>query len=113
MDDWPKSWAGIPDDETLGHGLVLSMRSFLTHLIGDGLSPKTLRRHWHGLWVIGGEIIRAVHADDALRQHPPRQLLRDAIDHGQAPVVCGATEADQRSFDATARRLLRFLSANS
>lgn len=109
MDEWPKSWAGVEDDERLGHGLVAPMRAFLIHLLDQGLSRKTLRRHLDSLWVIGGEIIRAVNDDDSLRKQPPHQLLLAAIEHGEAPLVHGATEDDQRYFDATARKLLRFL----
>jgi hypothetical protein len=109
LDEWPKSWAGVEDDERLGHGLVAPMRAFLSHLLEQGLSRKTLHRHRTSLWVIGGEIIRAVHDDDSLRKQPPHQLLLDAIEHGEAPLVYRVTEADQRSFDATARKLLRFL----
>ncbi len=109
MDEWPKSWAGVEDDVRLGLGLVASMRPFLTYLFEHDLSGKTLRRHFSSLWVIGGEIIRAVNDDDSLRKQPPHQLLLDAIEHGQAPLVYGVSKEDQRSFDATARKLLRFL----
>lgn len=113
MDDWPRSWAGLPDDERIGAGLLIPMRAFLTQLADHGLVRSTLRRHSHGLWVIGGEIIRAVNDDDDLRAQPPEQLLLAAIEHGQAPYVYSATEAEQRGFDATARKLLRFLTATA
>ncbi len=109
MDQWPKSWAGLEDDLRLGLGLVAPMRDFLSYLLDQGLSRKTLGRHLNSLWVIGAEIIRAVNDDDTLRNQPPDQLLLEAIEHGQAPLVYGVTEADQRCFDATARKLLRFL----
>jgi hypothetical protein len=113
MDEWPKNWAGVGDDVRLGLGLVAPMRAFLTHLLEQDISAKTLHRHFNSLWVIGGEIIRAVNDDNSLRKQPPHQLLLDAIEHGQAPLVCGVTEKDQCSFDATARKLLRFLTTES
>jgi len=113
MDEWPKSWAGVEDDVRLGLGLVPPMKAFLTYLFEQGISGKTLRRHFNGLWVIGGEIIRAVNYDDSLRKQSPHQLLLDAVEHGQAPLVRGVTEEDQRSFDATARKFLRFITAES
>lgn len=113
MDDWPRSWAGFPDDERIGAGLLIPMRSFLTQLAAHGLARATLRRHFHALWVIGGEVIRAVNDDDDLRAFPPEKLLLAAIAHGQAPYVSGATEADQHAFDATARKLFRFLTASA
>jgi hypothetical protein len=74
-----------------------------------GLSPKTVRRHMDNLWVIGGEIIREVNYEPSLRKAETRQLLLQAVAAGCAPLVRDATEDEQRSFDATARRLLRFL----
>ena len=111
MDDWPQSWAGLPDDQRIGAGLLIPMRDFLTHLAGQGVARSTVRRHFHGLWVIGGEIIRDVNDDESLRGQSPAQLLLNAIEYGQAPLLSGVSEADQRGFDTTARKLLRFLSA--
>lgn len=109
MGDWPASWAGVPDDERIGAALLPPMRDFLESLAAHGLARSTLRRHRDNLWVIGGEIIRAVHDDERSRRRPPRSLLLQAIDDGQAPYVAYATEAEQRGFDATARKLLRFM----
>jgi len=75
------------------------------------LSRMTLRRHLDNLWVIGGEIIRQVNDEPRLRRKKPHQLLLDTVASGEAPFVADASEADQRSVDATARRLLRFLTA--
>lgn len=109
MQDWPQSWAGVDADLKLGEGLIAPMRDFVGHLHARGLAHTTLRRHFHHLWRIGGEIIREVNDEPRLRRRLPAQLLLDAIAAGQAPVVYGATEAEQRPIDATARKLRRFL----
>lgn len=110
MDQWPDSWAGVAADEPFGVGLVAEFRTFLAHLQTLGLSRKTVRRHVDSLWVIGGEIIRRLNYEPALRKTKPRQLLLDTVAADEAPLVPNASEPDQRAFDATARRLLRFLS---
>ena len=109
MQDWPQSWAGVDADIKLGQGLMAPMRDFLVHLHARGLSRPTLRRHFHHLWAIGGEIVRQVNDEPRLRRRPPAQLLLDAIADGAAPVVSGATETEQRPIDTTARTLRRFL----
>ena len=109
LDQWPDSWAGVSEDRPIGTGLVAELRPFVTHLQQLNLSPKTVRSHVTNLWVIGGEIIRQVNDEPQLRKLKPRKLLLDAIDLGEAPLARGVTEKQQSSLDATARRLLRYL----
>lgn len=111
MRHWPGSWAGEAADIPVGQQLVEELRSFVMHLQQQNLSAKTVHQHLNNLWAIGGEIIRAVNDDPVLRKTNPRVLLLQAIAGGDAPLVSNATEAQQQSCDATARQLLRFLSA--
>jgi len=113
MNDWPESWEGVRADIALGQGLVEEMRPFIIHLHSQGLSRKTVRRHLDNLWSIGGEIIRAVNDDDSLRRKKPGKLLLNSIELGEAPLLYDFDETHQRSCDATARKLLRFLSPKS
>lgn len=89
--------------------MLAELRPFITHLIEDGLSAKTVRRHLDNLWAIGGEVVRRFNFEPELRHESPRKLLLDAVDIGEAPLLPQATEAEQRSADATARKLLKFL----
>jgi len=109
MDRWPKSWAVIPKDEAVGRDLTDLMRPFLEHLHQQNLSAKTLRSHLDNLWLIGGEVIRKLHDYSALRKKNSRTLLLDAISGEEAPLIADFTERQQRSVDATAGKLLRFL----
>lgn len=111
MDAWPESWAGVQPDIALGQRLVEKMRPFIIHLHDQGLSRKTVRRHLDNLWCIGGEIIRDVNYDDSLRRKQPGELLLRSVELGQAPLLNNFDETQQQSCDATARKLLRFLSA--
>lgn len=109
MNEWPDSWAGLEADKAFGAALVAEMRPFVVHMQSLGLAPRTVRNHLDNLWVIGGEIVRRLHDEPELRRKEPREVLLDAIDLGEAPLVHGASESEQRGLDATARRLLRFL----
>jgi hypothetical protein len=111
MDQWPDSWAGVAEDKPLGAGLVAEFRPLVRHLQTLGLSSETVGRHLDNLWIIGGEIIRRINYEPALRKASPRRLLLDSIADGEGPLVAHAGEHEQRSLDATARRLLRVLAS--
>jgi len=113
MEAWPESWAGTHEDEPVGRRLVAALQLFMTHLQQQGFSSRTLRRHLDNLWLIGGEIIRQVHYDPALRNKPTHALLLEAILGGEAPLVRNLTEQQQGALDATARKLLKFVSASN
>ena len=111
LEEWPKSWAGLEDDEAPGRKLLVQLRPFIMGLIEQGLSAKTVRRHLDNLWAIGGEVVRRFNDEPHLRHEPARQLLLDAVEMGEAPLFPHATEADRPSADTTARKLLKFLLA--
>ncbi len=109
MEKWPTSWAGLKEDEAPGARLVAELRPFIVQLVEQDLSAKTVRRHLDNLWVIGGEIVRSFNDEPKLRHEPTRQLLLKTVEIAEAPLLQHATEAQQRSADATARKLLKFL----
>ena len=113
MDRWPDVWARIDEDVPVGQGFVAEMRPFIQYLHEAGLSPKTVRRHLDNCWVIGGEIIRQFNLEPELRKMKPLQILLDAIAIGEAPLVKHADDREQLEYDATARKLLRFLKSKS
>ncbi|MGH8647552.1 MAG: hypothetical protein ACREX4_25060, partial [Gammaproteobacteria bacterium] len=39
LEDWPRSWMGVPEDLLAGQQIVDSLRAFLDHLIHSGLTP--------------------------------------------------------------------------
>lgn len=108
-ESWPEDWAGFPEDVAYGHQLVAEMRPFIVAL-QQSLSPKTVRNHTSNLWLIGGEVIRRVNDEPSYHQVPAIQLLLEAVENGEAPPVSGLSEGDQRALDATARKLLKFIS---
>jgi hypothetical protein len=100
---------GWEKDLPPGERLVACFRPFLEHLVGSDLSPKTIRKHVDNLWVLGGEIIRDLNEDPALRKLPVERVLQDVIDTDGGPLIHNGSEEEQYSFDSTCRRFHRFL----
>ena len=100
---------GLEKDLLPGEALVVCFRPFIEHLASSGLSPRTIRRHVDNLWLLGGEIIRHLNYHPFLRKKAAEKLLRDAVFEDGGPLVHNGSEEDQRSFDATCRKLHRFL----
>lgn len=115
LHDWPRSWMGWDKDIPPGEELIACFRPFIAHLATSGLAPKTIRRHVDNLWLLGGRIITDLNDTPQLRKRPTRQVLRQAIDDDEGGPLLrgGADEQEQRSFDATCRKLRRFLSTTS
>ena len=83
---------------------------FLRDLLTQQLSRTTLRRHRDNVWLLGGEVIRRLQMDSALRRMPIEQIVLGLIEEEGGPLLSHRqSEEEQRSFDATCRWLLRFL----
>jgi hypothetical protein len=109
LDNWPHSWMGLEKDLPPGEALVVCFRPFLEHLAASNLSPKTIRRHLDNLWLLGGEIIRDLNYNPALRKVAAQKLLRDVVSADGGPLMYNGSEEEQRSLDSTCRKLYRFL----
>ena len=92
--------------------MVECFKPFLREMLALSLSRKTLRQHRDNIWVLGGEVIRRLQMDSGLRRRPIQQVVLDLIGDDGGPLLShGQSEAEQRSFDATCRKLFRFLTA--
>jgi hypothetical protein len=109
LEQWPRSWMGIEQDLAPGEQLLPLFRRFIEHLVASDLSAKTIRRHVDNLWTLGGELIRDLHYDKNLRKLPAERLLRQSVHPYGGPAIHNGSEEQQRSFDATCRKLHRFL----
>jgi len=108
--EWPRSWQGEDSDVIVGQSIVEHLKPFLYELLQQQLADKTLRRHRDHLWMLGGEIIRRRHDDPDLCNQPVESLLFNLIEEEGGPLVWPRiTESEQNSFDATCRKLCRFL----
>ncbi len=100
---------GVDKDLPPGEHLLACFRPFIKQLASSSLSPKTIRKHVDNLWLLGGEIIRDLNDDPALRKVTADRLLRDAVHADGGPLIHNGDEETQRSFDSTCRKLHRFL----
>lgn len=102
---------GWEKDVPPGEKLVACFRPFLEYLVASAdLSPKTIQKHVHHLWVLGGEIIRDLNETPSLRRKHIEQILFDVIDDDGGRLIYGVnSEQPQRSFDSTCRKFHRFL----
>jgi hypothetical protein len=106
---WPERWRGSKRDVPYGEGLLDVMRSFILQLISKGLKKKTIRIHMDNLWLLGGEVIRDVYENDQY-DVPPLKKLRESVDSSGGP-YCRHIDSEpaMNSFDATCRKLHKFL----
>jgi len=100
---------GLEKDLPPGEELVACLRPFIEHLASSSLSPKTIRQHVDNLWLLGGEIIRDLNYDPALRKVAVQRLLRDVVGADGGPLIHNGSEEAQRYLDSTCRKLHRFL----
>ena len=108
--EWPDSWKGEDKDVPYGKGLIEAFRPFVQSLIDAGWTKKTIRNHIDNLWLLGGEIIREVNDDNEYRRFTPRQKLLDSIGPEGGPYCRHLdSEEESRSFDATCRKLYKYL----
>ena len=83
---------------------------FLLPLLSFRLARKTLRLHRDHPCAVGGEIIRRLHEDPQLRRRSIEGVLADNLEEDGGPLIYPTiSEAEQRSFDSTCRKLFRFL----
>lgn len=111
MLDWPVNWV---DDESwvpLGRALSAVFRDFMNDLIAGGASRTTLRRHRGELFNLGYECLRAVSTDQLPANDGAWSILESLIDDCGGPLLSSrfASESDQRAFDATCRKLHKWI----
>ena len=110
LDEWPESWMIDQPDRTMGKAIVSILTPFIEHLIKQGLTKRTLKRHVDNLWALGGEIITDINWDESLRKLPAKDLVINAIDEEGGPLLRNPLDPeDQKPFDSTCKKLYKFL----
>ena len=108
--NWPELWAIEHGDLAIGQRIVKSIQPFLLDLLQQSLTDKTLARHRDHLQMLGGEIIRRRYEDTDLAKQSACELLLNLVDDDGGPLMWPRiTESAQNAFDATCRKLYRFL----
>lgn len=111
IENWPKSWSYEESDLAPGRLIVELFKPFLLHLLAKNLATSTLRRHRDHLWMLGGEVIRRRQEDSKLCRLPVEKATFELLEEEGGPLIWPRiTEQQQDSFDASCRKLYRFLS---
>ena len=114
LDNWPQLWCIEPADIAVAQRLLTLIKPFLLHLLAQDLATKTLRRHRDHLCMLGGEIIRRRYDDSDLRRLSIDKLLLRLLDEEGGPLIWPyVSEQQQNAFDATCRKLYRFINAGN
>ena len=100
---------GMPEDLEPGRRILDAFRPFLLSLIHKGLSRKTVRNHIDNIWCLGGILITNINYDESLRSKNALSLIADSVFEDGGPYSHHFSEAEQKSFDSTCRKLHRFL----
>ncbi|MCF6289829.1 MAG: hypothetical protein L3J03_02330 [Desulfobacterales bacterium] len=109
FENWPNSWKGLEEDVPYGAGILVVFRPFIEHLIAAGLTKRTLRNHVNNLWLLGGETIRKVSLYEEY-DVPALKKISECVDEEGGPYCKHLyTESEIRSFDATCKKLHKFL----
>lgn len=108
--NWPGSWEIGDGDTIIGEQIVETLKPFLIDLLAQGLARKTLVRHRDNVWLLGGEMIRRRYDDPDSSKLSVVELLVELIEEDGGPLLWPSlTESEQDSFDATCRKLYRFM----
>jgi hypothetical protein len=114
IEDWPRRWSYEEGDLAPGHLIVEFFKPFLMHLLTKKLAASTLRRHRDHLWMLGGEVIRRRQEDEYLARLPVENVIFNLLDDDGGPLIWPRiTEQQQNTFDASCRKLYRFLTTAS
>lgn len=112
--DWPKRWSYDESDLAPGRLIVEFLKPFLLHLLAKKLASSTLRRHRDHMWMLGGEVIRRRQEDAHLRRLPVGKAIFALLEEDGGPLIWPRiTEQEQDSFDASCRKLYRFLTTEA
>ena len=94
----------------MGKAIVTVLTPSIEHLIKQGLTKRTLKRHVDNLWVLGGEIITGINWDESIRKLSAKDLVINAIDEEGGPLLRNPLDPeDQKPFDSTCKKLYKFL----
>lgn len=108
--EWPFTWRIEEDDVAVGRRILETFKPFLQNLLSRELADRTFARHRDNLWMLGGELIRRRYENPDLCGQPVTTALSDLVDADGGPLLWPRiSESGQKSFDATCRKLYRFL----
>lgn len=110
LQNWSASWRFEDEDIPHGQALVEVFTPFLHHLLAQGYARKTFNRHRDHLWMLGGHLIEVRHENPAAAAMDAPTLILNQIDQYGGPLISRHLDQQaQSAFDATCKKLYRFL----
>src|SRR6266545_1864155 len=85
IDNWPDKWEIAEEDIVIGKSITEQFKLFLIDRIDKGRAKKTIKNDATYLWVLGGELIRAINENERERQLSARELILKYIDESGGP----------------------------
>ena len=120
IDEWPNDWMAVEEDLEIGRGLLALFIPYVKHLIDERLAKKTIRNNGYHLKMLGGEIVERLNqADEDNRKLSPRELILHYVHEEGGPLLSfldpnvKAELAQHMAYDATCRKLLKFVKRES
>jgi hypothetical protein len=114
LEEWPMRWQSGDSDIAPGRAIVEIFKPFLLDLLQRKIAKRSFNQHRDHLWMLGGEIIRRRLDDPDLKRLPIKKLVDELIEDEGGPLIWPRiTEAEQNAFDATCRKLYRFLNPST
>ncbi len=112
LEVWPECWKFDEYDIAPGQAIVEFITPFLLSLLAKNLSLKTLRRDRDHLWLLGSELIRRRYDDPKLKKMPMHKAISLLIEEDGGPLIWPRiTETEQNAFDATCRKLFKYINS--
>jgi len=87
LENWAQSWCYEERDLVPGKRIVEFLRPFLLHLLAQGLTAKTLRKHCDYLWMLGGEVIRRRHENSNLSRVVVEKATFALLEEDGGPLI--------------------------
>lgn len=113
IDNWPAKWEIAEEDIVIGKAITEQFKLFLINRIDKGRVKKTIKNNATYLWVLGGELIRAINEDDSERQLTARELILKYVDDSGGPYWRHACDEIEHSrYDSVCKQLFKFIAAN-
>ena len=116
FNDWPQQWSVVDADLKIARNMLASFTLFVRSLMDQGLAAKTIKNHMHHLNLLGSEIIRQLHdGDESYRKLLSHPLILKYVDDETGPLLSfwdpndSTDEGSQKAFDATCRKLYKFI----
>ena len=113
IDNWSAKWEIAEEDIVIGKSITEQFKLFLIDRIDKDRVKKTIKNDATYLWVLGGELIRAINENENERQLSARVLILKYIDESGGPYWRHARDEIEHSrYDSVCKQLFKFITTD-